>query len=181
MDSKYKNGKIYKLVCDATPIVYYGSTIQSLSDRLNLHKSASNKCGSKELFDAGNVSIELVEEYPCNNRYELESRERYYIDFMLNNFTDRVICNERIPTRTKAEWEQDNIEHRREYKKKYHEENREHLNEYKKKYYLDNKDTINKKRSEKFNCDCGGKYTRRNKSQHLKSKKHINYINALGK
>ena len=180
MDSKYKNGKIYKLVCDATPIVYYGSTIQSLSDRLIHHKSHKD-CGSKELFDAGNVSIVLVEEYPCNNRHELQSRERIYIEFMLNNFTHRVICNERIPTRTKAEWEQDNIEHRREYKKKYHEQNREHRNEYGRKYRQDNKNAINEKKREKFNCECGSIFRRNDKARHFKTKKHINYINALGK
>ena len=168
MDSKYKNGKIYKLVCDATPIVYYGSTIQSLSDRLNLHKSASNKCGSKELFDAGNVSIVLVEEYPCNNRYELESRERIYIDFMLNNFNHRVICNKYIPTRTIKEYYQYN-------------DNRDRRNEYNRKYRVDNRDSLTEKQSEKFNCTCGGRYSRRNKAQHFKSKKHIAYINSLEK
>lgn len=194
MDPRYKNGKIYKLVCDATPIVYYGSTIKSLPQRLAKHNSGSNTCGSKELFDAGNVSIELVEEYPCNNKYELESRERFYIEFMLNNFTHRIICNERIPTRTKEEWYQDNKEHVNEqnrkwhkdhteqvhkYKRQYYQNNREFLNEKQKKYAQYNRESLNEKRSEKFNCDCGGKYVMSNKARHLRTEKHINYINAL--
>ena len=28
----------------------------------------------------------------------------------------------------------------------------------------------------KFNCECGGKFTRQNKARHLKCKKHINFI-----
>ena len=180
MDSRYKNGKIYKLVCDATPIVYYGSTIKTLSLRLSHHKSHKTCC-SRELFELGNVSIELVEEYPCNNKYELQSRERFYIEFMLNNFTHRVICNERIPTRTKQEYNQDNRDSINEKCRKYHQNNKEYRNENRRKYYLDNKDATDKKRNEKFNCECGGRYTRSGKSQHFKTNIHKEYINALGK
>ena len=160
MDSKYKNGKIYKLVSSGTPVVYYGSTIQPLELRLKTHKSTYNETCSRELFDAGEVSIVLVEEYPCNNRHELLARERIYIEFMLNNFTHRVICNKQIPTRTIKEYRNDN---------------KEHLNECNRKYKRDNKQYIN----EKFNCECGGKYTRNHKLCHFKTKKHIAYINSL--
>ena len=164
MDSKYKNGKIYKLVSTGTPIVYHGSTITSLEKRLSIHKSGRNTCASRELFDAGDVSIVLVEEYPCNNKYELESRERIYIEFMLNNFTHRVICNKTIPTRTMKEYE---------------DANREHINEYRMKYRQDNRESLNEKKREKFECDCGGRYTRCRKSEHFKTKKHLAYINSL--
>ena len=164
MDSKYKNGKIYKLVSSGTPVVYYGSTTTSLANRLSKHKCVHNECCSKELFDAGDVSIVLVEEYPCNSKHELLSRERIYIEFMLNNFTHRVICNKIIPTRTPKEYYQDNIESIREHKRKYNN---------------DNRDAIKKKESEKFNCECGGKYTRNHKLCHFKTKKHIAYINSL--
>ena len=165
--NKYQNGKIYKLVCDATPIVYYGSTIRPLADRLTAHRGSGNTCNSKELFNMGNVSIELVEEYPCNNRHELESRERIYIDFMLNNFTHRVICNKTIPTRTKEE-----------YTKEYLQLNRVCLNEKSKKYYKENREYISFRASKPFNCECGGKYTYSSKSKHFKTKKHMNYINS---
>ena len=163
MDSKYKNGKIYKLVSSGTPVVYYGSTTQSLATRLSKHKGR-NDCCSKELFDAGEVSIVLVEEFPCNNKYELLARERIYIEFMLNNFTHRVICNKKIPTRTNSE---------------YYRDNREHINEYCRKYKQNNKDSLNERASEKFNCECGGKYTRNHKLCHFKTKKHIAYINSV--
>ena len=34
-------------------------------------------------------------------------------------------------------------------------------------------------KSEKFDCVCGGKYTRRHKSEHLKYKKHLDYLESI--
>ena len=54
---------------------------------------------------------------------------------------------------------------------------------YQKNYYINNKDKMkntyinNKdKLSEKFSCDCGGKYTNGNKLRHFKSNIHLKYI-----
>ena len=44
----------------------------------------------------------------------------------------------------------------------------------KKEYREKNQDKI----KEKLNCECGGKFTYSNKSMHLKSKKHLNFINT---
>ena len=46
--------------------------------------------------------------------------------------------------------------------------------EYNKQYIIENKDKF----SEKFNCDCGVKYTHSHKSRHLKSKKHLKYMDT---
>ena len=203
MDNKYQNGKIYKLVCDNTPIVYYGSTISSLEHRLNEHRR-SNCCSSLELFQLGNVSIELVEEYPCNSRKELQARERIYIEFMLKNFNHKIICNKYIPGRTRAEWRIDNRDSIKDYYKanrdvinkkqkeyykanrdtlkersrEYHKANREKKNEHSKVYHKENRETINKKQREKFDCECGGRYTRSGKARHMKTKKHLAYVSA---
>tara|TARA_R110000796_G_scaffold225876_1_gene342320 strand:+ start:361 stop:618 length:258 start_codon:yes stop_codon:yes gene_type:complete len=40
-------------------------------------------------------------------------------------------------------------------------------------YRGDNREVLNEKQKEKFTCPCGGRYTRANKSNHLKSKKHL--------
>ena len=45
-----------------------------------------------------------------------------------------------------------------------------------KQYYLDNRDKILKKKGQKFDCECGGRYTYSHKAEHLNSKKHKNYI-----
>jgi hypothetical protein len=47
-----------------------------------------------EDYGINNIDIILVENYPCNNKYELEAKERWYIE---NN--DSI--NKNIPTRTK--------------------------------------------------------------------------------
>ncbi|NBO22764.1 hypothetical protein EBU94_05420 [bacterium] len=65
-------------------------------------------------------------------------------------------------------------------RKLYREQNKEKLNEYDRKYYQLNKDKINEKRNVKFYCDCGGQYTKTNKSVHIKTKKHQNYFEANG-
>ena len=50
--------------------------------------------------------------------------------------------------------------------------NKEHIKE----YYINNIDHIKEYKCTKFNCICGGCYTRCHKSHHVKSLKHINYI-----
>jgi len=206
MDNKYQNGKIYKLVCDATPIVYYGSTIQLLSQRLKGHRH-HNTCSSKELFKMGNVSIHLIEEYPCYSKKELESRERIYIEFMLKNFNHKIICNKLIPTRTDEEWYFDNkdkikenYKYNKEKCKEFYQENRDKLNnkckqyyfeniefkqKYNKTYYEKNKEKLKERnsknveeRKKKIKCECGSVISKAHKSNHLKSKKHLEYISA---
>jgi len=79
--SNYQKGKIYKLVNDEMPDkIYYGSTTRDLNIRLSQHKSASNSCSSKILFEKGNVKIILVEEYPCYSKKQLEIKESFYIE-----------------------------------------------------------------------------------------------------
>ena len=182
----YQNGKIYKLVCDATPIVYYGSTIQTLSGRLSLHKWVNTECSSRELFKLGNVSIELVEEYPCNSKKELVARERIYIEFMLKNFNHRIICNKVIPSRTRAEYRLDNKDRSKEYYetnrdryKEHYKVNRDKLNDRSKEYYKANRDVIREREREKITCECGSIFMRNSKSRHLKSKKHLHYLSKI--
>jgi hypothetical protein len=102
IDERYVNGKIYKIVCNETNEVYYGSTILSLKDRIIKHK-CSLKCESRQIINRNNYYYELIEDYSCNNRKELETRERWYIE---NN----KCINKIIPTRTLKEYYQENKE-----------------------------------------------------------------------
>tara|TARA_R110000803_G_C11974821_1_gene320058 strand:+ start:389 stop:844 length:456 start_codon:yes stop_codon:yes gene_type:complete len=45
-----------------------------------------------------------------------------------------------------------------------------------KEYYLDNREDILEKKNKKFQCQCGGRFTKNNKSAHLKSKLHLQYL-----
>mgnify|MGYP003640604650 CR=1 FL=1 len=77
--NKYQNGKIYKLISNEMPgLVYYGSTVQKLKDRMSQHKVPSNKCCSKALFAYGTPEIILIENYPCATRKELGRQEGKY-------------------------------------------------------------------------------------------------------
>ena len=65
-------------------------------------------------------------------------------------------------------------------RERYYIENNECLNKYipgrsQKEYRDANKDKLN----EKFECECGGKFTRCAKSKHLKTHMHQNFINSL--
>ena len=74
---KYNNGKIYKITSNQTELIYVGSTIQELRRRFWQHtsKSMGSQCLSREITKYGDARIQLIEEFPCNSKYELENRE----------------------------------------------------------------------------------------------------------
>jgi len=87
--NKYENGKIYKITDNTNGNVYYGSTQKTINARLSDHKydyKRREKEGyvrkSCEIIENGDYTMELVENFPCSTRKELEERESYYI----NNF-----------------------------------------------------------------------------------------------
>ena len=96
----YSTWKIYKLVADGTDDIYIGSTTQKLYKRLAVHKCRAanehNYCTSRFLFEKGNVSIILIEDYPCERKEQLLTRERHCIETLPN-----ISCN--IPGRTSKE------------------------------------------------------------------------------
>ncbi len=78
----YKNGKIYSVRCynlNDDTLVYIGSTTQTLSKRWGDHK-LNFKTGAhlpyhKLVVDMNDWYIQLEEEYPCDNKEQLEKRE----------------------------------------------------------------------------------------------------------
>jgi hypothetical protein len=132
--NKYNNGKIYKLICNTTNLIYYGSTTQKLSSRLAQHRN-NNLTKSKEIIENNNYIIELVENYSCNSKKELEERERFYIE---NN----ECINKTIPTQSKKEWKEKNKEHLLDYRKEWKEKNKEHLLDYYRTWKQNNKEKL---------------------------------------
>jgi len=127
--SDYSQGKIYKIISSECDLVYYGSTVQPLNKRFSIHKSKFKRltngltkqyCSSFKIIEKGNSEIVLVENYPCQNKIELELREAEYIK---NN--DCV--NKIIPCRTIKEWREANREKILEQNKEYYQENKEQL------------------------------------------------------
>jgi hypothetical protein len=178
----YQKGKIYKLWSPQGNEIYIGSTINPLSKRFNDHKTQLD-CSSKYLFENYDVvKIELIEEFPCNNKMELNRREGEHI-------RNNECLNRCIAGRTKKEYKQDNKEKHDEWIRKWRKDNRIHVNEKckeyydnnpekKKEYYENNKQKILEIHSQKFDCECGGKYTYGNKTNHFKTKQHIAFMNS---
>lgn len=185
----YQLGKIYRIVCNTTGLTYYGSTCEkNLSSRLSHHKSVYKQylnqnhhfITSFEIIKNNNYVIVLVENYPCNSKDELHSRERFYIE---NN----ECINKNIPTRTINEWIEENKDRVTEQKKKYYnankekyteyrEQNKQHLQEYNKQYCEQNRQTILEKAKRPYTCPCGSVYRIDGKSHHFKTKKHQLYL-----
>ena len=143
-ENKYQFGKIYKLTSEHTNKIYVGSTCQELLNvRLKQHtynyKRWKDKKGnyvtSYVLFELGLVQISLLEDYPCNTKEELISRERHWIELHLD-----ILVNKNIPTRTNKEYYEDNKEKEKERHKKYIEANKERHIEYTKQYNEANKE-----------------------------------------
>ena len=203
----YENGVIYKLKhnLDYDDLnIYIGSTT-NFRGRKNCHKNNCYNEKSKKnnipiyqfIRDNGGWDewiMIAIEEYPCDSKKKLETRERYYIDLL------RPILNKNIPSRTYKEWYENNKEiinqkkkeyreDNKEYFKKYFKDNKEILNQKKKEYYEANKEIISQKQKEyteankeklyeKVICDkCGCESTKNHLKRHQKSKKCINFKN----
>tara|TARA_R110000772_G_scaffold60274_1_gene135982 strand:- start:110 stop:760 length:651 start_codon:yes stop_codon:yes gene_type:complete len=137
----YSLGKIYMVYPKVDDVdegdVYYGSTTVTLARRMARHRS-SNNCSSKILFDkygVENCFIELVEEYPCDTKEQLNKKEGEYI-------RNHKCINKYIAGRTPKEWLDDNINKMKEYHKEYYTENIDKLKEYKKQYRTENVDKL---------------------------------------
>jgi len=157
-----------------TDLVYYGSSeLPSLEDRMRSHLSSFNSwkntgagyCSSFKVLDLNNYKETLLKIVFYTIKWELREQERHLIEH-------RVCVNERIPNRTKAERYQANKEKIKERHADYYQANIEKIKEQKAEYRAENKEKISKK----FNCPCGGKYTHNQKSRHLKTKQHQNWL-----
>ena len=147
---KYEHSKVYKIKSLHTDKVYIGSTIQSLKNRLCGHLvkykryqngKSKNKMSSFQLFDLGDYDIELIEEYPCNNRAELLKREGYWI--RNNNCVNRCIVG-----RTRKQYRSDNREQLSQKRKQHYNNNKELILQKKKEYFIKNKEQISQKKKQ---------------------------------
>jgi hypothetical protein len=76
----YNLGKIYSIRSISRPeLIYVGSTTQTLSRRMSIHKSNNNTCSSKKIILIGDAYIELIENFSCRDVYELKARENHHM------------------------------------------------------------------------------------------------------
>ena len=191
MPIDYSKGKIYKIVCNVTGLIYVGSTCEpNLARRLTGHvadykrweNGKRNYVTSFKCLENDDYDILLIENYPCNSKDELYARER--------NLTNQVECVNKVKNQG-LKIELGNKEYNKQKNQKYYEENKEIISEKKKQHYEinkeaikishkqyreDNKESILLKKCEKHICECGGCYTSTNKARHMTSKKHQKYL-----
>lgn len=87
----YSTGKIYCIKAKGCEKCYVGHTIQPLSVRLTKHKTdfkgfygidklkPRNYRGSFEILCEGDFDIFLLQDFPCENKKELEKQESKWI------------------------------------------------------------------------------------------------------
>lgn len=142
--NQYNNAKIYTLRCkDDDSLIYVGSTIQPLCKRLVGHKTASILRPNTLIYktinnDWSNWYIELYEEYPCNNKEQLNKREGEVI---------RQIgtLNKNISGRTPKEYYNENIAEITEKRKQYYKSNVDRIIERQHIYDIKNAEKINER------------------------------------
>tara|TARA_R110001606_G_C15050873_1_gene613515 strand:- start:27 stop:587 length:561 start_codon:yes stop_codon:yes gene_type:complete len=147
----YELGKIYKIIDNTTGNIYIGSTAEpTLARRLSGHrcKYKSWKNGklvsnlkSFDILKNDDFKIILIEEWPCDSREQLLSREQHWMDSMecVNHQNAKghdkiktVISNKKYyATNTEKiikkvhDWNQNNKDKRVNYNKTYADKNKE--------------------------------------------------------
>ena len=165
MAQDFTKGKIYKITNDFNDDVYIGSTCDRLVKRFAAHKAAAKQEKNKNipLYKLINnvgferFRIQLIEDFACNDKYELRQREGHYIRELSKNLNKKIEGRtvkqyykenkEKILKRDK-EYRDKNQEKIKETNKQYREDNKEKILDYKKQYYKDNKEKIKETRKD---------------------------------
>jgi hypothetical protein len=168
LPKNYSKNVIYKLVCNDLNIkeCYVGHTTDFTQRKANHKSDCNNGKGNhhnykiyKTIRENGgweNYSMIEIEKYPCRDENEATAKEREWFE-ILNSGLNTI-----YPQRSRQE---------------YRDDNRIEILQKKLEYYNTNKEEIAIQRKQTFICECGGIITVRNKSRHLKSKFHKQYMN----
>ena len=176
----YSKSIIYKLCCKDPNItdIYIGSTINFKKRKYDHKWNCNNNIEKNKKYnlkiykfirDNGgfeNWTMIMLEQYNCNNKKELQSRERYWIEELKSSL------NSEIPTRTKQEYYEDYKDKILEKQKQYRLENKDKI----KQHYINNKDKKLEYKNQKVNCDiCNSIVNRNNLARHKKTDKCIKF------
>ena len=173
--------EIYKISSDYCDKFYIGST-RDFTSRKNRHKRACNNPNHRghnykiyqnirENQGWDNWRMTCIEVMENTTKLEAEIREEQCRMQLKATLNDRMVTRGYMT--------------REEYLKQYNEKHKDHIKEYKKQYneqyHLQHKEQMRERKNEKYDCECGGKYTNANKASHLKTQKHQQYLDTLGK
>ena len=136
-------GEIYLIKCKINNLLYIGSTIRQLDVRMKQHMRDMYKFTNFKLykamkeFEPNNFNIDLLEEFEYTNIKELRRREGKYIQLI------KPLLNKNVAGRTLKEYNEDNKEslklYRKLYYRKYREAHKEKIKQYRKDYYFSKK------------------------------------------
>ncbi len=171
--SEYANTVIYKIVCKDPDVnhIYVGHTINFMKRRKQHRKVCRDNKDQCKLYQIMrhyggwyNWEMVIIEKYPCNNKEEACKQERFWFEEL------NADLNVKYPYRSIEEVKKQRSEYFKEYYQKYYELNKESLIEHNKLYQQT--ESVKSRRNSKFTCEvCGGKYSRKHKAQHEKTKK----------
>lgn len=94
-NNAFKNAKIYKLTNTVDNEIYIGSTCSTLKQRLSTHKGNAKIHTQRHVYQhlnkvgMNNVSIELIEDFPCDNKVQLEVREQHWVNSLKPTLNSR--------------------------------------------------------------------------------------------
>jgi adenylate kinase family enzyme len=180
MKADYTKGKIYKITNDFNDEVYIGSTCDTIVKRFSMHKKS---CLTEEkkyrplyklMNDIGfnRFRIELICEYPCEDKYQLRQKEGEYIRTL-----GTLNCN--IAGRSNKQYTEDNKEKIDKYHKEYRETHKKVIAERDKKYYEQNKEAILTRQKQEVICECGCPISVVHLPRHRRTKKHNDLMSNI--
>ena len=173
-------GRIYKIIHTQSNLVYVGSTFNELKYRFQQHKGSfkqwlNDNHSEITIFPyfkehgIDQFRMVLIKEYDVDDRAHLRAYEQLWINKLKS-------INKNNPFHLKSlyfkAYERNNKEYLDEYRKEYRKNHKDEVKQYNKKYREANKDAL----YERFNCECGGTYSKKHRARHLKSKMHTLFI-----
>ena len=187
----YENGKIYKIESKQGNCQYIGSTCQKLKARFKGHMNQykhyekhKKYITSHEVLQYPDVSISLIELYPCNNKKELFREEGKYIKQL--DCVNKVRTGS-TPKELYIENKQQILEDRKKYYDKnkekiikrihnYYEKNKQTRITYAKEYREENKQKLKETSSSRIICKCGLDIRYGDRRRHERTKYHLKHI-----
>jgi len=164
---------VYCIECNITGQKYYGSTKQTLHDRVNRHK-CNYDCCSKQIIERGNYKTYVVDEY--DTKEEAELKEDWYIKNTECINQKRVCLSREERLQISKNYYYNNKEVMIENLKVNYQEKKEQKKEYSKQYYQKNKEEISEKNKQKIECNfCKLVVRKRDIKRHQKSKRCLEY------
>tara|TARA_R110000851_G_scaffold291779_1_gene446184 strand:- start:15 stop:674 length:660 start_codon:yes stop_codon:yes gene_type:complete len=109
---------------------------------------------------------EYAKEYHEKNKDEILDRHKKYRE----NNKDEI-------SEKNKEYRENNKDELKEKAKEYNENHKNETKEYNKEYRKANKDVLNEKKKEKITCECGSIFSKGSLSRHIKTNKHLIFIN----